>query len=97
MHFCFFIKAGDDYDIVGVPLSHTLHLTSSNSQSTFTVRAVDDMIVEDYEESFTISISLYEANVQTEIGTSEVDITIQDNEGEVYMQNNYGILYTEIV
>lgn len=85
MNFCFFVKAGDDYDVMGIPSSHSIHLNSSNSQSVFTVRAIDDMIVEDYEESFTISIS---ASIQTEITTWEVYITIRDNEGEFYEQSN---------
>ena len=97
MDFCFFIKAGDDYDIVGIPSSQSVYLTSSNSQSAFTVRATDDVIVEDYEESFTISISVYEANIPVEITTSEVDIIIRDNEGKFYVQSIiYGIQYSKM-
>ena len=43
------------------------------------------MILEDFEEYFTISISLDNANLLADIETTQVEITIRDNEGKFYM------------
>ena len=74
-----YIKDGDDY-VVGYPPSSVI-LNGTTHNGTFLVNATDDAILEDYEEDFIISISLDNPNVLTDIDTSEIEITILDNEG----------------
>ena len=68
--------------------------------------AVDDIILENDEERFSISIALNNPEVLAEIDSSrsQVDVTITDNEGDhqVYitsifaLKNNYIIIITLI-
>ena len=74
------IKDGDDY-VVGLQLPHSLNLTDLTPQTSFFVYSINDAILEDYEEDFTISISLDNPNVLADIDTSKIEITILDNEG----------------
>ena len=74
------IKDGDDY-VVGLQLPHSVSLTDLTPQTSFFVYSINDAILEDYEEDFTISISLDNPNVLADIDTSEIEITILDNEG----------------
>ena len=80
LHFLHF-QADEDYD-TGIPSPHSVSLTNSTSQHTFVVSATNDNMLEDYEESFTISISLDNPNVLVSIDTSVVPITILDDEGK---------------
>ena len=59
----------------------SVNLTKSSSQQNFIVNAKNYIILEDYEEYFTISISLDNLNVLASIDTSAVVVTIRDNEG----------------
>ena len=74
------IKEGDDY-VVGLQLPHSVNLTDLTPQTSFFVYSINDAILEDYEEDFTISISLDNSNLLAHIDTSEIEITILDNEG----------------
>ena len=73
-------KEGDDY-VVGLQLPHSVNLTDLTPQTSFFVYSINDAILEDYEENFTISISLDNPNFLALIDTSKVEIKILDNEG----------------
>ena len=64
-----------------IQLPHSVNLTDLTRQSNFFVYTINDAILEDSEENFTISISLDNPNVLAEFDTSVIEIKILDNEG----------------
>ena len=62
-------------------------LTNSNSQSEFVVTAIDDIVLEDFEESLAISISLASPNVLAVVDRPTVVVTIQDNESQLQVES----------
>ena len=68
---------------MGLQLPHSVNLTDLTPQTSFFVYSINDAILEDYEENFTISISLDNSNLLAHIDNiiSEVEIKILDNEG----------------
>ena len=63
-----------------------IELSDSNREMNFTVLTIDDITLEDYEETFSVNISLDNPPVLANIedDQSYVDITILDNEGKCY-------------
>ena len=61
-----------------------IELSDSNRAMNFTVQTIDDITLEDYEESFGITISLENPSVLANINgdQSSFNITILDNEGK---------------
>ena len=49
--------------------------------------AIDDVLLEDLEETFDISLSLSSNSVLTMISTSPIIMTIKDNEGKQMMKS----------
>ena len=81
------LHTDDDYDLYmtgGITLSTPFFFTLSTStcQRQFTVEAIDDVLLEDLEETLSFSISLMSSDLLVEVdstyGTQE--LTITDNE-----------------
>ena len=83
LHALLFIKDGDDY-IVEIPSPHTINLTDFTPQINFFVHTINDTILEDFEEDFTISISLDNPNVLVDTFIPEIEMKILDDEGWYY-------------
>ena len=64
-----------------IQLPYSVNLTDLTPQLDFFVYTINDAILEDYEENFTISISLDNPNLLAGFDTSEIEIKILDNEG----------------
>ena len=58
-------------------------LTSSRDQVDIELTAIDDSFLEDLEETFTVSLSLMNSAILTNIATPSLRVTIIDNEGTV--------------
>ena len=75
---------------------HLVQLNHSNPQFNFIVTAINDNILEDYEESFHISISIENPSVVTVINTTELEIIIKDNDGNLHGFRNVNcMMYKE--
>ena len=64
-------------------LPQVVILSHANLQRNFIITAINDMILENYEESFTFSLSLESPSVLASLDTTELEINILDNEGKL--------------
>ena len=72
-------KGINDYAVSTLDFS----LTSSRDQVDIELTAIDDSFLEDLEETFTVSLSLMNSAILTNIATPSLRVTIIDNEGTV--------------
>ena len=57
-------------------------LTLNQAEQDITIRAVDDNLLEDAVETFTISLTLINPEILAIVDTSPIGISINDNEGQ---------------
>ena len=57
-------------------------LTLNQAEQDITITAVDDNLLEDAVERFTISLTLSNPDILAIMDTSPIDISINDNEGQ---------------
>ena len=57
-------------------------LTLDQAEQDITITAVDDKLLEDAVETFTISLTLINPDILAIVDTNSIDISINDNEGQ---------------
>ena len=63
-------------------VSGPFQLTLNQAEHNINITAVDDNLLEDAVETFTISLTLINPDILAIVDTSPMDISINDNEGQ---------------